>query len=37
MTTLKRDLEKAVKKIRGTLNHKVIDELLEWNKQFGGV
>ena len=34
---VKRDLEKAVKKIRGTLNHKVIDELLEWNKQFGGV
>ena len=34
---VKRDLVKAVNKIRGTLSHKVINELLEWNRQFGGV
>ena len=34
---VKKDLVKAVNKIRGTLSHKVINELLEWNRQFGGV
>ena len=34
---VKKDLVKSVKKIRGTLSHKVIDELLKWNEQFGGV
>ena len=33
----KKDLVKACSKIRGTLSHKVIDELLVWNEQFGGV
>ena len=33
----KKDLVKACNKIRGTLSHKVIDELLVWNEQFGGV
>ena len=34
---VKKDLLKACNKIRGTLSHKVIDELLQWNEQFGGV
>ena len=34
---VKNDLVKSVQKIRGTLSHKVINELLEWNEQFGGV
>ena len=34
---VKNDLVKSVKKIRGTLSSKVINELLEWNEQFGGV
>ena len=34
---VKNDLVKSVKKIRGTLSSKVINELLEWNDQFGGV
>ena len=33
----KKDLVKACQKIRGTLSHKIINELLEWNSQFGGV
>ena len=28
---------KSVQKIRGSLSNKVIDELLKWNKQFGGI
>ena len=34
---VKNDLLKAVKKIRGTLSNKVINDLLSWNQQFGGV
>jgi len=34
---VKQDLVKAVHKIRGTLSHKIIDELLKWNEQFGGI
>ena len=33
----KKDLVKACSKIRGTLSPKVINELLTWNEQFGGV
>ena len=34
---VKKDLIKACQKIRGTLSHKIINELLVWNEQFGGV
>ena len=34
---VKKDLVKSVQKIRGSLSNKVIDELLKWNKQFGGI
>jgi len=34
---VKNDLIKAVKKIRGTLSNKIINELIKWNSQFGGV
>ena len=34
---VKKDLVKSVQKIRGSLNHKIINELLKWNEQFGGV
>ena len=34
---VKNDLVKAVHKIRGSLNRKIIKELLDWNEQFGGV
>ena len=34
---VKQDLLNAVKKIRGTLSKKVMDELKRWNDQFGGV
>ena len=34
---VKQDLVKAVHKIRGTLSNKIIDELLKWNEQFGGI
>ena len=34
---VKNDLIKAVKKIRGTMSSKIIDELINWNSQFGGV
>ena len=34
---VKKDLVKAVKKIRGTMSNKIINELINWNSQFGGV
>ena len=34
---VKNDLIKAVKKIRGTMSNKIINELIKWNSQFGGV
>ena len=34
---VKKDLVKSVQKIRGSLSHKIINELLKWNEQFGGV
>ena len=34
---VKNDLVKAVKKIRGTMSDKIINELIKWNEQFGGV
>ena len=34
---VKNDLVLAVNKIRGSLNNKIIGELLKWNEQFGGV
>ena len=34
---VKNDLLKAVNKIRGTMSNKIIDELIKWNEQFGGV
>ena len=34
---VKNDLILAVNKIRGTLNNKIIDELMKWNEQFGGI
>jgi len=34
---VKNDLVKAVKKIRGTMSNKIINELIKWNSQFGGV
>ena len=34
---VKKDLIKACQKIRGTLSPKIINELLVWNEQFGGV
>ena len=34
---VKNDLVKAVKKIRGTMSNKIINELINWNSQFGGV
>ena len=33
----KKDLVKAVHKIRGTMSDKIIRELIKWNEQFGGV
>ena len=34
---VKKDLVKSIQKIRGSLSHKIIDELLKWNEQFGGI
>ena len=34
---VKNDLILAVNKIRGTLSNKIIDELMKWNEQFGGI
>ena len=34
---VKNDLVLAVNKIRGSLNNKIIGELLKWNEQFGGI
>ena len=34
---VKKDLVLAVNKIRGSLNKKIIEELLKWNEQFGGI
>ena len=34
---IKNDLIKSVNKVRGSLSTKIINELLEWNKAFGGI
>ena len=34
---VKNDLENAIKKIRPSLIKKIIDELIKWNSQFGGI